>query len=43
MQWHDTTRKISGGPLGGQAKFLGSSGLPWHLLAPPLCAIVHIP
>ena len=30
MQWHDVTRKILGGHWGGQAKFWGGSGLPWH-------------
>ena len=30
MQWHDVTRKILGGPLGGQAKFLGGQWPPWH-------------
>ena len=29
MQWHDVTRKIFGGPLGGQAKFWGAVA-PWH-------------
>jgi len=36
MQWHDVTRKIFGGPLGGQAKFWGGSGPPGTPLAPPL-------
>ena len=30
LQWHDVTRKILGGPLGGQAKFLGGQWPPWH-------------
>jgi len=30
LQWHDVTRKILGGPLGGQAKFGGGSGPTWH-------------
>ena len=35
LQWHDVTRKIWRGPLGGQAKFGGVSGPP---LAPPSSA-----
>jgi len=31
MQWHDVTRKILEGHWGGQAKFWGGSGTPWHL------------
>ena len=30
MQWHDVTRKILGGPLGGPGKILGGSSPPWH-------------
>ena len=36
MQWHDVTRKILGGPLGGPGKILGRQWPPWHPLAPPL-------
>ena len=38
MQWHDVTWKILGGPLGGQAKFLGGNGPPCH---PPSSAPGH--
>jgi len=36
LQWHDVTRKMLGGPLGGHAKFLGGSGPPGTPLAPHL-------
>jgi len=30
MQWHDVTRKILGGPLGGPGKILGRQLPSWH-------------
>jgi len=36
MPWHDVTRKILGGTLGGPGKILGGQWPPWPPLAPPL-------
>ena len=36
MQWHDVTRKIWGGALGGPGIIFWGKWPPWHPLVPPL-------